>query len=518
MNRRTIQRAPSTNRTVRLLLRVLLTATLGGTSLLQAQNAPADDLAQKIHQLTESMTRVQEQINESQHQLDQMREQLNALEQARAAGGPTPAASVTLPVTDPPQPTQPKPADLQERQEMQASQLATLQQAKIESDSKYPVRISGMLLFNGFYNSTRVDMAATPTSALFNSGSLGASVRQTVVGIDARGPHLMGASTYADLRVDFDGNPSSSTDTYPGSYNTNATLLRLRTIHAGLEWKQTSAFFSLDRPILSPDSPTSLTAVAEPALAWSGNLWTWNPQVGISHRIPLSATASFGIAAAAIDVSDAPGTLLYRTYNANSPQASTAEQSRRPGGEIRVSLTGPKQNKGTHIGIGGYIAPHESTGGTSFKAWAATMDARIPMGKHVEFTAGAYRGQALGGLGGGEYKDYISGTTASGARFFEALENVGGWAQLKQTVNERLQFNEAFGTDQDFARQLKPYVGTSSGGYLDFARNHALTGNVIYSPSAYLLFSFEYRRLETAPVTGHLWVSNVYGLAAAYRF
>jgi len=85
-------------------------------------------------------------------------------------------------------------------------------------------------------------------------------------------------------------------------------------------------------------------------------------------------------------------------------------------------------------------------------------------------------------------------------------------------VNERLQFNEAFGTDQDFARQLRPYVGTSSGGYLDFARNHTITGNAIYSPSAYLLFSFEYRRLETAPVTGRLWVSNVYGLAAAYRF
>jgi hypothetical protein len=28
--------------------------------------------------------------------------------------------------------------------------------------------------------------------------------------------------------------------------------------------------------------PTSLTAVAIPALAWSGNLCTWNPQVGVT--------------------------------------------------------------------------------------------------------------------------------------------------------------------------------------------------------------------------------------------
>ena len=143
---------------------------------------------------------------------------------------------------------------------------------------------------------------------------------------------------------------------------------------------------------------------------------------------------------------------------------------------------------------------------------------KIPMGQYLELSASAYRGQALGGLGGGEYKDYVTGTTSGGLRFFESLENVGGWAQLKQTVSERLQFNEAFGTDQDFARQLKPYVGTSSGGYLDFARNHTITGNVIYSPSAYLLFSFEYRRLETAPVTGRLWTSDIYGLAAAYKF
>lgn len=518
MNRRAIQWTRSANDTRSTFLRILATAALGTSSLLQAQNVPADAVAQKIGELTESMARVQEQINQSQHQLDDMREQLHALQQAHAAAALSPVSPVTAAAAQPAESLPAKVASLQEHQDMQASQLATLQQAKIESDSKYPVTISGMLLFNGFYNSTRVDMAATPTSALFNPGSLGASVRQTVIGIDARGPHLMGAGSYADLRVDFDGNPSSSSDVYPGSYNTNATLLRLRTVHAGLDWKHTSAFFSLDRPILTPNSPTSLTAVAEPALAWSGNLWAWNPQIGISEEIPLTGNVSFGVAAAAIDVSDAPGTLLYRTYNASSPQASTAEQSRRPGGEIRLSLMGPQRNEGTHFGIGGYVAPHVSTAGTAFNSWAATLDARIPLGQHLEFTASAYRGQALGGLGAGQYKDYIAGTTSGGERFFEVLDNVGGWAQLKQTVNERIQFNEAFGTDQDFANQFRPYVGTSSGGYLDFARNHTLTGNVIYSPSAYLLFSFEYRRLETAPVTGRLWTSNVYGLAAAYRF
>ena len=515
MSCRTIHCVPPAKHMPGVLLWALVLTSLGTASLLQAQTAPADDLSQKIRELTESMARVQDQINQSQHQLDEMRQQLNLLQHSAAA----PAFSSIPLATAAPQTEEVAPAkaaDVRERQDMQASQIATLQQTKVESDSKYPVTITGMLLFNGFYNSTRVDMAATPTSALFNSGSLGASVRQTVLGIDARGPHLSGASSYADLRIDFDGDPSSA-NTYPGSYNTNATLIRLRTIHAGLDWKHTNAFFSLDRPILSPDSPTSLTAVAEPALAWSGNLWAWNPQFGISQQIPLSSKANIAIEGAGIDVADAPGTLLYRTSTPSSPQASTAEQSRRPGGELHLALTGPQPNNGAHFGIGGYIAPHVSTSGVPFNAWAGTIDAKLPIGPHLEFTAAAYRGAALGGLGAGQYKDYITGTIA-GLKFFETLDNVGGWAQLKQTVNERLQFNEAFGTDQDFARQLKPYVGTSSGGYLDFARNHTITANAIYSPSAYLLFSFEYRRLETAPVTGRLWTSNVYGLAAAYRF
>ena len=500
----------------RRLLKPVIAAGLGSASLLHGQSTAAD-LQQKIEVLNQSITRVQEQITQSQHQLNSLREQLNDLEHA-ASGAPQMTAAANPVPSSPDDHFVRKLTDVEERQEMTASQLATLQQAKVESNSKYPVTVTGMLLFNGFYNSTRVDMAATPTSALFNSGSLGASVRQTVLGIDARGPNLLGAHSYADLRVDFDGTSDSSTETYPGAYNTNATLLRLRTIHAGLDWKRTSAFFSLDRPILSPDTPTSLTAVAEPPLAWSGNLWAWNPQFGISQHVPISSQAALGIDAAWIDVSDAPGTLLYRTYTASSPQASTAEQSRRPGGEMRLSIAGVKNPDGARFGVGAYFAPHVSTSADPYNAWATTVDGRIPIGKHLNLTASAYRGQALGGLGAGQYKDYVTGTTANGVKFFEALDTVGGWAQLKQIVNERLQFNEAFGTDQDFAIQLRPYVGTSSAGYLDFARNRTITGNVIYSPSAYLLFSFEYRRLETAPVSGRLWVSNVYGLGAAYRF
>jgi hypothetical protein len=54
--------------------------------------------------------------------------------------------------------------------------------------------------------------------------------------------------------------------------------------------------------------------------------------------------------------------------------------------------------------------------------------------------------------------------------------------------------------------------------YQNLARNRTYTGNVIYSPTASLLFSLEYRHLESAPVIGAPAKSNIIGIAAGYKF
>jgi hypothetical protein len=52
----------------------------------------------------------------------------------------------------------------------------------------------------------------------------------------------------------------------------------------------------------------------------------------------------------------------------------------------------------------------------------------------------------------------------------------------------------------------------------NLARNRTVTGNIIYSPSAYLLFSLEYRRMLSSYVTAPTAVSDIIGLGAGYRF
>jgi hypothetical protein len=305
---------------------------------LAAQDTNPNNLSQQIQKLTDAIASTQAQLEQSQRQIGELQKQLKALQlqvtQSRSSA-PIPESSVSASSTST---IQPEPADaasavpdIQDRQVMQESQIATLEQTKVESESKYPVKITGLLLFNGFVNTQAVDMPATPTLAVGGSGSTGFSVRQTVLGFDARGPHLFGASSYGDLRVDFDGIPQSSNyvGSYPGPYSGNATLLRLRTAHAGLKWEHTEAYFSLDHPIFSPNTPTSLTAIAEPALAWSGNLWTWNPQAGMTQTVSISASKSVQMQAALVDVGDAP--LSPTTSSAAASPPSSAELSRWPG-------------------------------------------------------------------------------------------------------------------------------------------------------------------------------------------
>jgi hypothetical protein len=182
-----------------------------------------------------------------------------------------------------------------------------------------------------------------------------------------------------------------------------------------------------------------------------------------------------------------------------------------------MSLLNPLGDSEAHLGVGGFFAPHRTAGGTTFNSWAGTMDFHIPVFSHMDLAGSAYRGQALGGLGGGAYKDIVYSLYA-GEAYSRTLDDMGGWMQAKQRVNERLEFNEAFGIDNVPAYQLLPSAIPGPDNYYNLARNRTFTGNVIYKPSAYLLYSIEYRRIESSFVNSPTASSDVIGVAAGYRF
>ena len=324
---------------IRWMAGTLLLVILGhSTGVSRAQAASQESLAAKIQQLSDAMATTKAQLEQSQHQLEEIRKELSELRRQVAQGGailstPAPSDSALSGSSSSRDSTGELAAavlDVREHQAVEESQIATHDQIKVESESRYPVKVTGFLLFNAFVNTRAVDMAATPTVALTGSGSAGASVRQTILGFDARGPHFLGASSFADLRVDFASVPAfnTSSTSYPSYYNASSTLLRLRTAHAGLQWDRAQAFFSLDRPIFSPETPTSLTAVAEPALAWSGNLWTWNPQAGVTVDLWPAGSRGAQFQAALIDAGDAPlSPAVAPSDTATAAPPGSAEQS-----------------------------------------------------------------------------------------------------------------------------------------------------------------------------------------------
>jgi hypothetical protein len=445
-----------------------------------------------------------------QKELLDMRQQLTALQQqmaAETAGSPPAAQTATANGVTAVAETPATLEEIRERQAMEESQIATLDVSKAETQSKYPLKVSGLLLFNGFVNTRAVDISASPAYAFPGAGSTGLSVRQTVLGLDVRGPHLLGATSYADLRVDFFANGAQSNYAASG-------LLRLRTAHAALNWRHTEAFAELDRSILEPNQPSSLVAIAQPELAWAGNLWNWSPQIGMSHQFVLTDSSRIKTQAALIDTADPqpPG-----STSIPSPLTET-ERSRWPGTEARIAFQHGENGVGSELGVGGYFSPHRDMYGDHFDAWAGTIDLRLPLTRYFEMTTNAYRGQALAGLGGGGYVNYFFqyvGLTGSA----RALDDVGGWAQVKARAGQKVEMNAGYGTDNPFAKEIQAALSSSEAvSYPGLARNRSFFSNVIFSPSAYLLFSLEYRRLWTNYSNGPTNFSDIIGIGAGYKF
>ena len=118
-------------------------------------------------------------------------------------------------------------------------------------------------------------------------------------------------------------------------------------------------------------------------------------------------------------------------------------------------------------------------------AWAATLDASLPLGSKFALSASFYRGAALGGFGAALGRSVVyDGPISNPDTYVLPLNVVGGWSQLKFRATPKLEFNAAFGQDSPFAADLR-YFGSQSTSYgpAFYTANRGEFGNVIYLTS-----------------------------------
>ena len=171
------------------------------------------------------------------------------------------------------------------------------------------------------------------------------------------------------------------------------------------------------------------------------------------------------------------------------------------------------------IGAGGYYGRQSWGFGRIVNGWASTADVLLPLGHHFEVSAEFYRGNAIGGLGGGIGQTALwQGSFIDPSTTIHGLDSVGGWVQLKFKPTSKFQVNGALGLDNPFAGELRQFGGNPYYDEYFFSRNFTPFVNFLYQPRSAVVFSTEYRRISTTLLDGGQNVANQVNFSVGYLF
>lgn len=467
-------------------------------------SAAVHDLQQQVSDLRAAVAEIRSEAAQYRaetaalrHELEAMRTQPGVEEGASSYASASTEVGTPEASPRPAVPSQPLPervAALEESTQLLNSKLDDQYQSKVESASKYRVRLSGIVLLNLFSNRGQTDNTDFPSLAIGpnQGGNFGATLRQSEIGLEAFGPTLAGAKTSATLQADFSGG-------FPDTWNgVDSGFFRLRIARMRLDWQKTAIVVGQDDLFVSPLSPTSFASLAIPGLTYAGNLWAWTPQVRIEHRFDISDQSHITVQGGILDnlTGEFPSNSYFRA-------PGPGERSSQPAFAVRTAWTSTLFGRPVTLGAAGYYGRQDWPLDHYADGWAGMADWEVPIMSRLTWSGEFYRGRAVGGIGGGVSRSVVwDGNPTDPATAFHALDSIGGWSQLKFKANSRLEFNAAFGLDNPTSAEVRGAAGSQP--YLGplFTQNRGGLVNFIFRPRSNLLFSTEYRYLQSFPVLG----------------
>lgn len=470
----------------------------------QPAPAPADanlaesvkELREQVQELRSAVADMKSEAAESRAESAALRKELETL-RASPSASPNqagPPTEVAVQASAESAPLDQRVGSLEETTQLLQSEIGGQYQTKIESGSKYRVRLSGLVLLNLFHNRGLVDNLDFPTYATpynpYNPNStFGATLRQSELGLEVFGPDLVGAKTSGEIQLDFGGGfPLAALD------GVNTGLVRLRTADMRLDWQHTSIIVGQDSLFISPLSPTSFASLAIPSMGYSGNLWAWTPQVRIEHKFDFADGQMIVQGGILDNITGSP------SYGSNrTPQPG--ELSGQPAYAARVGWSRDLNGHPISFGTSGYYSRQNWGYDRNVDGWATVTDWRVPIASRVELSGEFYRGRAVGGLGGGIGQSVLYGGSPQDPNSdFRGVNSAGGWSQLKFSATSRLEFNGVFGIDDPYSADIHAYANPV--GYYPsvLTANRSAMMNFIYRPRSDLLFSGEYRRMRTSEI------------------
>ncbi len=380
-----------------------------------------------------------------------------------------------------------KEARLAERMEVQEARTAELAQTKVQSASRFPVELTGMVLFNVFANGAH-GAGQYPTAAAETAGPriAGGSLRQSILGFRLHGPEVAGGGRISGMfQADF----------WAGSDSSLNHVFRIRTAMLSADWKRFSISAGQDKPLISPREPESLAQVGVSPLTGAGNPWLWQPQIRVEERFAIGGGSGLRLQGALFQTSES------RTVVPDQYAPSTARA--RPGYQGRFEYwNGAEEGRRVELAAG-FHASSSRSAGFSIPSRILTADWMLRPARWLDVSGLFFHGQNIAPLG----------ALRQGFVFFsgkpQAVRTRGGYAQLAWRPTGRLSLHVFSGQQDDRNRDLLP------GG---IGKNLVFGSNAMFRVAPNILVSAEAANIRTLYIgSGYRKVMH-YDLAVAYLF